>query len=171
MASTNGERSMRPRGREVEKRVGSALSVTPKNGKFYRKSGLDRNLEKERSSKQHPPVILLHNLKFTLVSCVQFPSTLISPVWNRIDKQAGQGVSKRGSTKGVRKFPGNFCKFCEPLERVRARFSYSTRNFFQKSALVRKKQKNIRRTTYRRCLLILFCRIGCIHCTLKSSQR
>ena len=34
---------MRPRGREVEKRVGSALSVTPKNGKFHRKSGLVRN--------------------------------------------------------------------------------------------------------------------------------
>ena len=40
VASTNGERSMRPRGREVEKRVGSALSVTPKNGKLLRKSGL-----------------------------------------------------------------------------------------------------------------------------------
>ena len=40
VASTNGERSMRSRGREVEKRVGSALSVTPKNGKFHRKSGL-----------------------------------------------------------------------------------------------------------------------------------
>ena len=34
---------MRPRGREVEKRVGSALSVTPKNGNFRRKSGLVRN--------------------------------------------------------------------------------------------------------------------------------
>ena len=43
VASTNGERGMRPRGREVEKRVGSALSVTPKNGKFHRKSGLVRN--------------------------------------------------------------------------------------------------------------------------------
>ena len=42
---------MRPGGREVEKKVGSALSVTPKNGKFYRKSGLGRNLGKERSSK------------------------------------------------------------------------------------------------------------------------
>ena len=42
VASINGERSMRqrPRGREVEKRVGSALSVTPKNGKFHRKRGL-----------------------------------------------------------------------------------------------------------------------------------
>ena len=29
VASTNGERSMRPRAREVEKRVGGALSVTP----------------------------------------------------------------------------------------------------------------------------------------------
>ena len=42
VASTNGERGMRPRGREVEKRVGSALSATPKNGKFHRKSGLVR---------------------------------------------------------------------------------------------------------------------------------
>ena len=33
---------MRQRGREVEKSVGSALSVTPKNGKFHRKSGLVR---------------------------------------------------------------------------------------------------------------------------------
>ena len=47
VASTNGERSMRPRGREVEKRVGSALSVTPKNGKFHRKSGLVRNQKKK----------------------------------------------------------------------------------------------------------------------------
>ena len=34
---------MRPRGREVEKRVGSALSATPKNGNFHKKSGLVRN--------------------------------------------------------------------------------------------------------------------------------
>ena len=81
---------MRPRGREVEKRVGSALSVTPKNGIFHRKSGLGRNLEKERSSEQHAPVIFVQNLKLTLVSCVQFPSAWMSPVWNRIDKQTGQ---------------------------------------------------------------------------------
>ena len=31
---------MRQRGREVEKRVGSALSVTPESGTFHRKSGL-----------------------------------------------------------------------------------------------------------------------------------
>ena len=48
VASTNGERGMRPRGREVEKRVGSALSVTPKNGKFHRKSGLVRNSERRK---------------------------------------------------------------------------------------------------------------------------
>ena len=45
VTSTNGERGMRPRGREVEKRVvGSALSVTPKNGIFHRKSGLAATL-------------------------------------------------------------------------------------------------------------------------------
>ena len=38
---------MRPGGREVEKEVGSALSVTPKNGKFHRKSGLVRNQKKK----------------------------------------------------------------------------------------------------------------------------
>ena len=38
---------MRPGGREVEKKVGSALSVTPKNGKFHRKSGLVRNQKKK----------------------------------------------------------------------------------------------------------------------------
>ena len=89
VASTNGERSMRSRGREVEKRVGSALSVTPKNGIFHRKSGLGRNL-KERSSEQHAPVIFLHNRKSTLVNCVHFPSAWMSPEWNRINRQAGQ---------------------------------------------------------------------------------
>ena len=49
VASTNEERGMRQRGREVEKRVGSALSVTPKNGKFHRKSGLVRNQKKNSS--------------------------------------------------------------------------------------------------------------------------
>ena len=47
VTSTKGERGMRPRGREVEKRVGSALSVTPKNGKVHRKSGLVRNQKKK----------------------------------------------------------------------------------------------------------------------------
>ena len=84
--------------------------------------GLDRNLEKERSSKQHEPVIFEQPLKLTLVSCVQFPSTWMSPVWNRIDKAGRAGVSKQESWNGVKKFPGDFSKFCEPLEKIRARF-------------------------------------------------
>ena len=49
VASTNGERGMRPQGREVEKRVGSVLSVTPYNGKIRRKRGLVRNyMEKKK---------------------------------------------------------------------------------------------------------------------------
>ena len=56
---------------------------------FLKNRALDRDL-KERSSEQHPPVIFSQPLKSTLVSCMQFPSTLISPVWNRIDKQSGQ---------------------------------------------------------------------------------
>ena len=47
VTSTNRERGMRQRGREVEKSVGSGLSVTPKNEKFHRKSGLDRNLTRK----------------------------------------------------------------------------------------------------------------------------
>ncbi len=57
---------------------------------FFKNCALGRNLRKERSSKQHPPVIFEQYLKSTLVSCMQFPSTWMSPVWNRIDKQAGQ---------------------------------------------------------------------------------
>ena len=60
--------------------------------------GKGRNLEKERSSEQHPPVILLHLSKTTLANCVHFPSTWMSPVWNRIDKAGRAGVSERGSS-------------------------------------------------------------------------
>ena len=45
---------MRPRGREVEKRVGSALSATPKNGKLLRKSGLVRNSERNLPPEDSP---------------------------------------------------------------------------------------------------------------------
>ena len=73
---------MRPRGREVEKRVGSALSATPKKGKFHRKSGLVRNPREENFS-EHSPVIFM-GLPYvpdmsTYVSCGQFSSTLMSP--------------------------------------------------------------------------------------------
>ena len=84
--------------------------------------GLGRNLEKERSSEQHPPVIFLHLSKTTLANCVHFPSTWMSPVWNRIDKAGRTGVSKQESWNGAKKFPGIFSKFCEPLEKIRARF-------------------------------------------------
>ena len=73
---------MRPGGREVEKKVGSALSVTPKNGKFHRKSGLVRNPREENSS-EHSPVIFMGLFHvpdmFTLVSCGRCSSTLMSP--------------------------------------------------------------------------------------------
>ena len=78
VTSTNGERNMRPRGREVEKRVGSALPVTPKNEKFQRKSGLVRNSERNLPP-EDSPVTSWQPLKFTLVSCVHFSSTLMSP--------------------------------------------------------------------------------------------
>ena len=84
--------------------------------------GLGRNLEKERSSEQHAPVIFVQNLKLTLVSCVQFPRTWMSPVWNRIDKAGRAGVSERETSKGARKLLGNFSKFYEPLEKISARF-------------------------------------------------
>ena len=75
VASRNGERGMRPRGREVEKRVGSALPVTPESGNFRRKSGLVRNQKKK------VPIVpwTAVDSMFTLVSCVQFSSTLMSP--------------------------------------------------------------------------------------------
>ena len=79
MASTNGERGMRPRGREVEKRVGSALSVTPKNGIFHRKSGLVRNQKKKVPIVPSTLVLFM----YTFVSCVQCSSALMSPAEER----------------------------------------------------------------------------------------
>ena len=69
---------MRPRGREVEKRAGSALSVTRKNGKFHRKSGLVRNSEMNLPP-EDSPVTSSQPMKLTLVSCVHFSSALMSP--------------------------------------------------------------------------------------------
>ena len=40
-------------------------------------------------------------------------------VCEREREREGQGES----SNGARKFPGNFCKFCEPLAKIRARFS------------------------------------------------
>ena len=84
--------------------------------------GLGRNLEKERSSKQHAPVIRGHSQNFTFVSCVHFSSTWMSPEWNRINRKTGQGVGEQENSNRAMKIPGNFCKFCEPLEKIRARF-------------------------------------------------
>ena len=36
-----------------------------------------------------------------------------------VREREGQGES----SNGARKIPGNFCKFCEPLAKIRARFS------------------------------------------------
>ena len=80
---------------------------------FFKNCVLGCNLEKERSSEQHPPVIFSHHLKSTLVSCVHFPSTWMSPVWNRIDKAGRAGVSERGSLNGTRKCLGILFK-CPP---------------------------------------------------------
>ena len=65
VTSTNGERSMRPRGREVEKSVGSALPVTPESGNFHRKSGLVRNQKKKVP--RYVPLRLLMFLRSMLV--------------------------------------------------------------------------------------------------------
>ena len=46
----------------------------------------------------------------------------MSPVWHRIDKAGRAGVSERETSKGARKLLGNFSKFYEPLEKIRARF-------------------------------------------------
>ena len=69
---------MRQRGREVEKRVGSALSVTPKNGKFHRKSGLVRNPTGNVPKNNLP--LNLHFCKFNLINFWHASSTLMSPV-------------------------------------------------------------------------------------------
>ena len=85
---------------EISRNFLQVLRATRKNSrkilKEKQKSGLGRNLEKERSSKQHPPVIFSHLSKSTRVSCVHFSSTWMSPVWNRIDKAGRAGVRRVG---------------------------------------------------------------------------
>ena len=79
---------MRPQGREVEKKVGSALSVTPKNGKLLRKSGLVRNQKKKNPVVPWTAVFPMS----TLVSCVHFSSTLMSPAEEQRQAQTERGA-------------------------------------------------------------------------------
>ena len=44
-------------------------------------------------------------------------------------------MSEQESSNRARKIPGKFCKFCEPLEKVRARFS--EKKILPKSGLLR----------------------------------
>ena len=52
-------------------------------------------------------------------------------------------MNERDRSNGARNFPGSFFKFCEPLEKGRARFS--EKKILPKSALVRK-SANVLRT-------------------------
>ena len=58
----------------------------------------------------------------TLSRFFRLPRTAMSPVQICVIHQLNF-VSEHERSKGARKFPGKISKFCEPLERVRARFS------------------------------------------------
>ena len=95
MASTNGERNMRPRGRMVEKRVGSAQCAIKRirvsfSGAKDTKNGIPQEKRTENSSgkadcvrnqKKKVPIVpwTAVSSMFTTVSCVQCSSALMSP--------------------------------------------------------------------------------------------
>ena len=98
------------------------------SGHQVTRCGLGRNLEKERSSKQHPPVIFSQYSKSTRVSCVHFSSTWMSPVWNRIDKAGRAGVRRVGMERR------NFQEISPSSASHSRKFEQDSdrRNFFQK---------------------------------------